>query len=143
MFASERGSGAYLNNRRIRVSKVARIEDALVATGFPSRKRHLNVNVHFYYQLAMVTHGVRRAGSAALDLAYVACGRLDAFWEIGLAPWDMAAGSLLVQEAGGLIGDLDGEATYMQSGNVVGGNPKVFVQMLQLLAPHVIKADAK
>src|SRR5260221_5066068 len=101
MFASERGSGAYLNNRRIRVSKVARIEDALVATGFPSRKRHLNVNVHFYYQLAMVTHGVRRAGSAALDLAYVASGRLDGFWEFGLNPWDMAAGILLIEEAGG------------------------------------------
>src|SRR5260370_14374816 len=108
MFASERGSGAYLNNRRIRVSKVARIEDALVATGFPSRKRHLNVNVHFYYQLAMVTHGVRRAGSAALDLAYVASGRLDGFWEFGLNPWDMAAGILLIEEAGGECSHLPG-----------------------------------
>jgi myo-inositol-1(or 4)-monophosphatase len=83
--------------------------------------------------------GIRRAGAAALDLAYVACGRLDAFWEIGLAPWDMAAGSLLLTEAGGLIGDLTGETGYLESGNVVGGNPKVFVQLLQALAPHVKK----
>ncbi len=96
MFSSERGSGAYLNDRRIRVSKVRRVEEALVATGFPSHKRHQDVNVHFYYQLAMITHGVRRAGSAALDLAYVACGRLDGFWEFGLNPWDMAAGILLI-----------------------------------------------
>lgn len=108
LFAAERGAGAYLNNRRIRVSKVSRVNDTLVATGFPSRKRHENVNVHFYYQLAMVTHGVRRAGSAALDLAYVACGRLDAFWEFGLNPWDMAAGILLVTEAGGKCSDMKG-----------------------------------
>src|ERR1700722_11935818 len=101
MFTAERGSGAYLNNRRIRVSKVSKIEDTLVATGFPSQKRHQNVNVHFYYQLAMLPRGLRRAGSAALDLAYVASGRLDGFWEFGLKPWDMAAGLLLITEAGG------------------------------------------
>src|SRR5579864_8591937 len=109
MFASERGSGAYLNNRRMRVSKVARVGDSLVATGFPSRKRHLNINVHFYYQLAMLTHGVRRVGSAALDLAYTACGRLEGFWEFGLNPWDMAAGTLLVEEAGGKVSGMRGE----------------------------------
>ena len=76
-----------------------------MATGFPSRKRHQNINVYFYYELAMMTHGVRRAGSAALDLAYVACGRLDAFWEFGLHPWDMAAGILMIQEAGGVCSD--------------------------------------
>ncbi len=101
MFRCEQGSGSQLNGRPIHVSRVQHIDDALVATGFPSRKRHQNVNVHFYYQLAMITHGVRRAGAAALDLAYVACGRLDAFWEFGLNPWDMAAGTLLVTEAGG------------------------------------------
>ena len=79
-----------------------------MATGFPSRNRHQNVNVHFYHQLAMFTHGVRRAGSAALDLAYVACGRLDAFWEFGLNPWDVAAGVLLVREAGGQVSDMRG-----------------------------------
>ena len=81
MFAGERGGGAFLNNRRIHVSTCPKLDEALVATGFPSRRRHLNVNIHFYYQLAMITHGVRRAGAAAIDLAYVACGRADAFWE--------------------------------------------------------------
>jgi myo-inositol-1(or 4)-monophosphatase len=108
MFSAERGAGAYLNNRRIRVSTAKRLEDSLVSTGFPSRKRHLNVNIHFYHQMAMATHGVRRGGSAAIDLAYVACGRLEAFWEFGLNPWDMAAGTLLVTEAGGRCTDMKG-----------------------------------
>src|SRR6185295_11689138 len=95
LFTVERGAGAFLNGRRIHVSKASTIDESLVATGFPSRKRHQNVNVHFYYQLAMMSHGVRRAGAAAIDLAYVACGRLDAFWEFALNPWDMAAGALL------------------------------------------------
>ncbi|HYW43665.1 MAG TPA: inositol monophosphatase family protein [Bryobacteraceae bacterium] len=108
MFTAERGAGAYLNNRRIHVSKTATLADSLASTGFPSRKRHHNVNIHFYYQLAMASHGVRRTGSAAIDLAYVACGRLDFFWEFGLKPWDMAAGTLLVQEAGGRCSDMKG-----------------------------------
>ncbi len=108
MFTAERGSGAYLNNRRIRVSGARKIADSLASTGFPSRKRHHNINIHFYYQLAMASHGVRRTGSAALDLAYVAAGRLDFFWEFGLKPWDMAAGCLLVQEAGGRVSDMRG-----------------------------------
>ena len=134
MFASERGSGAYLNNRRIRVSKVARVQDSLVATGFPSRKRHLNVNVHFYYQLAMVTHGVRRAGSAALDLAYVGCGRLDGFWEFGLNPWDMAAGILLVTEAGGKCSDMQGGAVDLRGPHVLVDNGAVHEEMLKVFA---------
>jgi len=108
MFTAELGSGAYLNNRRIRVSATRRLADSLASTGFPSRKRHHNVNIHFYYQLAMASHGVRRTGSAAIDLAYVACGRLDFFWEFGLKPWDMAAGTLLVAEAGGRNSDMHG-----------------------------------
>ncbi len=108
MFTSERGSGAWLNNRRIHVSSVAQVSDSLASTGFPSRKRHHNINIHFYYQLAMASHGVRRTGSAAIDLAYVACGRLDFFWEFGLKPWDVAAGSLLVSEAGGRVTDMRG-----------------------------------
>jgi myo-inositol-1(or 4)-monophosphatase len=108
MFTAERGAGAYLNNRRIRVSATRQLNDSLASTGFPSRKRHHNVNIHFYYQLAMASHGVRRTGSAAIDLAYVACGRLDFFWEFGLKPWDMAAGTLLVQEAGGRTSDMHG-----------------------------------
>jgi myo-inositol-1(or 4)-monophosphatase len=109
MFTAERGAGAYLNNRRIRVSAIKNLGDSLASTGFPSRKRHHNVNIHFYYQLAMASHGVRRTGSAALDLAYVACGRLDFFWEFGLKPWDMAAGVLLVEEAGGRASDMKGQ----------------------------------
>jgi len=108
LFSAERGGGAYLNNRRIRVSSVESLTDSLASTGFPSRKRHHNVNIHFYYQVAMASHGVRRTGSAALDLAYVACGRLDFFWEFGLKPWDMAAGTLLVREAGGRVSDMHG-----------------------------------
>src|SRR5207245_5194190 len=106
MFTAERGAGAYLNNRRIRVSAVKQLGDSLASTGFPSRKRQHNVNIHFYYQLAMASHGVRRTGSAAIDLAYVACGRLDFFWEFGLKPWAMAAGTLRVREAGGPSWDL-------------------------------------
>ncbi len=110
MFTAERGAGAYLNHRRIHVSGAGRLADSLASTGFPSRKRHHNVNIHFYYQLAMASHGVRRTGSAAIDLAYVACGRLDFFWEFGLKPWDMAAGTLLVEEAGGRVSDMCGRA---------------------------------
>jgi myo-inositol-1(or 4)-monophosphatase len=108
MFTAERGAGAYLNNRRIKASSTKTLADSLASTGFPSRKRHNNVNIHFYYQLAMASHGVRRTGSAAIDLAYVAAGRLDFFWEFGLKPWDMAAGTLLVQEAGGRTTDMKG-----------------------------------
>jgi myo-inositol-1(or 4)-monophosphatase len=90
------------------VSATRQLGDSLASTGFPSRKRHHNVNIHFYYQLAMASHGVRRTGSAAIDLAYVACGRLDFFWEFGLKPWDMAAGTLLVEEAGGRTSDMYG-----------------------------------
>ena len=110
LFTAERGAGAQLNGARIRVSRATVLNDALVSTGFPSRKRSQNVNIHFYYQLAMMTHGVRRGGSAALDLAYTACGRLEAFWEFGLNPWDMAAGTLLVEEAGGRTSGMQGEA---------------------------------
>ena len=108
MFTAERGAGAFLNSTRIHVSPTKRLSDSLASTGFPSRKRHHNINIHFYYQLAMASHGVRRTGSAALDLAYVASGRLDFFWEFGLKPWDMAAGVLLVEEAGGRISDMQG-----------------------------------
>jgi myo-inositol-1(or 4)-monophosphatase len=132
LFTAERGSGAYLNNRRIRVSKVNRLENTLVATGFPSRKRHENVNIHFYYQLAMLTHGVRRAGSAALDLAYVASGRLDGFWEFGLNPWDMAAGILLITEAGGKCSDMKGGPVTLRGPHLVADNGLVHQQILDL-----------
>lgn len=131
MFSAERGGGAHLNGERIRVSKAPRLEDALVATGFPSRKRHLNVNVHFYHQLAMVTHGVRRAGAAALDLAYVACGRLDAFWEFGLNPWDMAAGWLLVEEAGGRCSDMKGGPLSVRGPHLLADNGHIHEEMVE------------
>lgn len=132
LFSAERGSGAYLNNRRIRVSNVKRLEDSLVCTGFPSRKRHLSVNVHFYHQLAMATHGVRRSGSAAIDLAYVACGRLDAFWEFGLNPWDMAAGRLLAEEAGGRVSDMTGKPHQWGSEHLLVDNGHLHEPMLQI-----------
>lgn len=138
LFTATRGAGAFLNDRRIRVSKRIRLAESLIGTGFPFRDMaHLEQYISMFRDITTNALGIRRAGAAALDLAYVACGRLDAFWEIGLAPWDMAAGSLLLTEAGGLIGDLTGETGYLESGNVVGGNPKVFVQLLQALAPHV------
>ena len=134
MFAAERANGAYLNNQRMRVSRADRLDDSLVATGFPSRKRHLDINVHFYYQLAMTTHGVRRAGSAALDLAYVASGRLDAFWEFGLNPWDMAAGILLTEEAGGKCSDMQGGPVNLRGPHLLADNGAVHDAMLGLFA---------
>ncbi len=132
LFAAERGSGAWLNGARIHVSRARELESALVSTGFPSSKRHQNVNIHFYYQLAMMTHGVRRGGSAALDLAYTACGRLEAFWEFGLNPWDMAAGTLLVEEAGGSVSGMRGEAHSLQGPYVLADNGLIHAEILHL-----------
>jgi myo-inositol-1(or 4)-monophosphatase len=132
MFAAERGGGAFLNNRTIQVSKCQVLTDSLFATGFPSRRRHLNVNIHFYYQLAMVTHGVRRAGAAALDLAYVACGRLDGFWEFNLNPWDVAAGSLIVEEAGGRLSDMRGRPFQLSSPHVIADNGALHDEVITL-----------
>src|SRR5262249_23964111 len=131
---SARGAGANLTPRRIHISKFQRLEDSLVSTGFPSRKRHLNVNIHFYHQMAMATHGVRRGGSAAIDLAYVACGRMDAFWEFGLNPWDMAAGTLLVTEGGGRCSDMKGGPHKMRSPHVLTDNSAIHEETLQLFA---------
>ena len=134
MFAAEKGGGAYLNGRRIHVSRAANVSDSLVATGFPSRKRHENINIHFYYQLAMVSHGVRRAGAAALDLAYVASGRLDGFWEFGLNPWDMAAGILLVEEAGGRCADMHGGPRQLRGKHLLADNGLIHEEMLQIFS---------
>lgn len=132
MFAVERGAGATLNGKKIRVSKAKVLEDSLVATGFPSRRRHQNVNVHFYYQLAMLTHGVRRAGAAAIDLAWTACGRLEGFWEFGLNPWDMAAGILLVEEAGGKVSTMTGEPADLYGPHLLVDNGLIHDEMLSL-----------
>jgi len=134
MFAAEKGGGAYLNGHRIHVSKSAGVDVSLVATGFPSRKRHENINIHFYYQLAMISHGVRRAGAAALDLAYVASGRLDGFWEFGLNPWDMAAGILLVEEAGGRCSDMNGAPRHLQGKHILANNGLIHEEMLQIFS---------
>ena len=141
MFTAERGAGAYLNNRRIHVSGARRLEDSLASTGFPSRKRHHNVNIHFYHQLAMASHGVRRTGSAAIDLAYVACGRLDVFWEFGLKPWDMAAGTLLVQEAGGRISDMKSAVhNVAKSDHLLADNGILHEEVLQIFG-EIFRAE--
>jgi myo-inositol-1(or 4)-monophosphatase len=137
LFTASRGRGAYMNERRIRVSRRTQLSDALIGTGFPFRDlQGLDEYLAMFRELSFRTAGIRRAGAASLDLAYVAAARLDGFWEIGLAPWDMAAGALLIQEAGGLVGDLRGEPGWLDSGRIAGGNPKIFVQLLQALAPH-------
>jgi len=134
LFTASKGVGAYLNDRRIRASRADKLEDALVGTGFPFREvGHLDDYLRMFRNVTKGTSGIRRPGAAALDLAWVACGRIDAFWEIGLSPWDMAAGALLVREAGGLIGDLDGNEGFMDSGRVVATNSKLFSAFLQLL----------
>ena len=134
LFTASKGVGAYLNDRRIRASRADKLEDALVGTGFPFREvGHLDDYLRMFKNVTKGTSGIRRPGAAALDLAWVACGRIDAFWEIGLSPWDMAAGALLVREAGGLIGDLDGNEGFMDSGRVVATNGKLFSAFLQLL----------
>ena len=138
IFSAARGGGAHLDNHRIRVSKQRGLEGALIGTGFPYRAnaRYMDCYLAMLRAVMENTAGVRRPGSAALDLAYVAAGRTDAFWEIGLGPWDTAAGTLLIQEAGGRIGTLTG-AQYTQGGNILAGTPKVYAAMLELLAPHV------
>jgi myo-inositol-1(or 4)-monophosphatase len=138
IFSASRGGGAHLDNRRIRVSKQRGLEGSLIGTGFPYRAnaRYLDSYLAMLRAVMENTAGVRRPGSAALDLAYVAAGRTDAFWEIGLSPWDTAAGTLLIQEAGGRIGTLTG-GEYTQGGNVLAGTPRVYAALLELLAPHI------
>ncbi|MBF0264614.1 MAG: inositol-1-monophosphatase [Gammaproteobacteria bacterium] len=138
LYTASRGEGAMLNNRRIRVSNRKSLEGALLGTGFPfKQQQHLDIYLETFKAVFPMTAGIRRPGSAALDLAYVAAGRLDGFWEIGLNDWDMAAGTLLVHEAGGLLGDFSGGHEYLQSGNVICGNPKVFKQLIQKIIPIV------
>ncbi len=140
LFTASRGRGAYMNETRLRVSKTRELKDALLGTGFPFRDfDNLDLYLKMFKTLTQKTAGIRRPGSAALDLAYVAGGRLDGFWEMGLKPWDMAAGSLLVQEAGGLITDLHGKDAWLDSGDLVCGTPKVFTPLLQTLMPMMPK----
>ncbi len=138
VFTASRGGGAHLENRRIRVSNLRGLDGALIGTGFPYRAnvKYIDPYLAMLKSVMQVAAGVRRPGSAALDLAYVAAGRADGFWEIGLSPWDTAAGTLLIQEAGGHVGTLTG-GEYRQGGNIVAGNPRVYAALVELLAPHV------
>ncbi|MCS6948623.1 MAG: inositol monophosphatase [Steroidobacteraceae bacterium] len=138
IFTAARGAGAFLDERRIRVSRQRTLDGALIATGFPYRAnlQYADAYLAMLKRIMAAAAGVRRAGSAALDLAYVACGRFDGFWELGLQPWDTAAGTLLVQEAGGLLGTLTG-APYRQGGNVIAAPPKLFKELVQAIAPLV------
>jgi len=129
MFSAEKGSGASLNGRVLHVSKTARLAQSLLGTGFPSHKRHKNPNIHFYHQLTLRSHGVRRAGSAALDLCSVACGRYDGFWEFNLNSWDTAAGVLMVTEAGGKVTNFTGEPFALESREVLATNALIHKEM--------------
>ncbi|MBS3936831.1 MAG: inositol monophosphatase [Sulfuritalea sp.] len=137
LFTASKGAGAFLNDKRIRVSQCAKLDAALLGTGFPYRRfDHADAYLALFKELTRRSAGIRRPGAASLDLAWLAAGRIDGFWEFGLAPWDMAAGALLILEAGGLVGDLSGEGDYLKTGNIVGGTPKVFAQLLRTIQPH-------
>jgi myo-inositol-1(or 4)-monophosphatase len=131
MFAAEKGGGSRLNGTPIRVSKTPRLAESLVATAFPSHKRHKSPNIHFYHQITLRSHGVRRAESAALDLCYVACGRFDAFWEFNLNPWDTATGVLLVREAGGKVTNFSDAPFTIDSREVLATNTILHGEMLK------------
>ncbi|MEO8004438.1 MAG: inositol monophosphatase family protein [Betaproteobacteria bacterium] len=138
LYTASRGRGAFLNDKRLRVSKRDKLIDGLIGTGFPFR---IIADLDAYHAMLrdVMTKcaGVRRPGAAALDLAAVAAGRFDGFWEIGLSPWDMAAGALLVTEAGGLVTDLEGNDKFMERGQIIAASPKIFTQLLQTLQPHM------
>ncbi len=140
LFTASRGQGAFFNNRRMRVSNVYSLNHALLGTGFPFKEeRYLEIYLETFRTLFSLTSGVRRCGSAALDLAYVAAGRLDGFWELHLRPWDIAAGVLLIQEAGGIVTDIYGGEDYMQTGHLLTGNPKIHKLLAAQLADKIPK----
>jgi myo-inositol-1(or 4)-monophosphatase len=145
LFFASKGRGAFLNDRRLRVSKRLRLADSLVGTGFPFRKGdNFKRYVKMFEEVMQSCAGLRRPGAAALDLCYVAAGYYDGFFETGLNPWDVAAGSLMITEAGGLIGNFTGESDFLYQREVVAGNPKVYGQLVQILTPYtrVLKDDA-
>jgi myo-inositol-1(or 4)-monophosphatase len=134
LFTATRGRGAFMNDRRLRVSKRDHLKDCLIGTGFPFRQlERLDEYLRIFKRATEQTAGVRRPGAASLDLAYVAAGRLDGFWEFGLSPWDIAAGSLLIVEAGGMIGDIDDQPDCLQTGNVVCAAPKIYAQLKAMM----------
>ena len=143
LFTASRGAGAFLDNRRLRVSKRTRLEDSLIGTGFPFRRGDdFDAYLEMFKKFSQRCVGLRRPGAAALDLAYVAAGRYDGFFEVGLKAWDVAAGSLLVTEAGGMVGNFTGEADFLHGGEVVAANPRVYAQMVSLLKPYASTGDA-
>jgi len=135
LFTASKGRGAYLDDRRMRVSRCLSLKEALIGTGFPFKELG-RIDLFMRQMRYLMEHsaGMRRAGAAALDLAYVAAGRMDGFWEMGLSAWDMAAGALMVQEAGGLVGDLAGEPGFLEKGDIAAATPKVFADLLRALA---------
>lgn len=139
MFTAVRGGGAQLDGRRIRVSGTTHLKDTLIGTGFPYREnvKHMDAYLGMLKSVVENVSGVRRPGAAALDLAYVAAGRFDGFWELGLKPWDIAAGALLIQEAGGIISSVRGDSHFLESGNVIAGSPKVHEALSRLLEPQL------
>ncbi len=139
LFTATRGGGAMLNNRRIRVTKQASLQGALIGTGFPfktQQQKYLDAYLEMFKAVCTHTSGIRRTGSAAIDLAYLAMGRLDAFWEIDLKSWDIAAGALIVKEAGGVVTDFAFNDNYLESGNIIAANPKMHQLIYQLIEPH-------
>jgi myo-inositol-1(or 4)-monophosphatase len=144
LFSASRGNGVQLNGYRLRVSKRRELKGALLATGFPFKQRHhIESYLAIFNSLFSDVSDMRRAGSAALDLAYVAAGRLDGFWEIGLKPWDIAAGELLIREAGGIVSDFTGGHNQMNSGNIVAGSPKVTAGIVKKMRPHLTESLSK
>ena len=134
LFAAARGEGATFNGKKIHCSKIASLKDSLLCTGFPNHKRHSHPNIYYYWDFTLRSHGVRRDGSAALDLAYVAMGRFESFWEFGLNPWDTAAGVVLVEEAGGKITDLEGQPYILGGPSILASNGLVHAEMLKVAA---------
>ena len=138
LFTATRGRGAFLNDKRIRVTRRVQLADSLIGTGFPyTRFEHMDAYMAIFRDLMQKTAGLRRPGSAALDLAWVATGRYDGFFETGLKPWDIAAGCLLITEAGGMVSDLHGSDTYLKTGHICAGNPDIHTQLLKAIAPHL------
>jgi myo-inositol-1(or 4)-monophosphatase len=140
LFSASRGKGARLNSHRIRVSQRKALEDSLLGTGFCNRHspQHIEAYTNSLKAILPLAGDVRRAGAATLDLAYVACGRLDGFWEAGLKIWDVAAGTLLIKEAGGLVCDFEGGEGYLETGNIFAGNPKIMKLLMKTVKPHLI-----
>lgn len=138
LFTATKGRGAFLNDKRIRVANRAKLQSGLISTGFPFKDfTYLDTYLDIFKDMMKKTSGIRRPGSAALDLAYVAAGYSDGFFEMNLSAWDIAAGALIVQEAGGIIGDFEGNGSWLETGHIVAGNPKIFSQMLQVINPHL------